>query len=244
MRLRDLNIVITGGTSGIGRKIIDQLANNNQLFIMGRNKSKLEDLKHLYPSIRTYVCDLSDLDDVKQAAQSLSKDQAKIDILINNAAVQYTPMFLDDNFCFENIQYEITVNFTTICYLIALLLPALQHEDQRAIILNVSSALGIVPKTNSAIYCATKAALNIFSQSLSYQFERTDIRVLQAILPLVDTPMTEGRGKGKISADRAASLILHGIEKEIAEHFIGKAKYLKWIHSIFPALARTILKNG
>lgn len=244
MRLRDKNIVITGGTSGIGRQIVDQLASDNHLLVMGRNQSKLEDLKHLYPGIRTYVCDLSDLADVKRAGEQVLKNHVQIDILINNAAVQYTPIFLDADFCFENIQYEVTVNFTAICALIVLFLPALQYTNCRSIILNVSSALAIAPKKNSAVYCASKGALNILSQSLRYQFEQTEIRVLQAILPLVETPMTAGRGKGKISAVRAASSILSGLKKEIPDHFIGMAKYLSLIHYLFPPLARKILKGG
>ncbi|NOY85650.1 MAG: SDR family NAD(P)-dependent oxidoreductase [Nitrospirae bacterium] len=244
MRLRDLNIVITGGTSGIGREIVDQLVGDNQLIVMGRSVLKLADLKHLYPGIRTYVCDLSDLADVKRAGEQILKNHTQIDVLMNNAAVQYTPRFLDDDFRFEKIEYEITVNFTAICVLIALLLPGLRHKGHRAIILNVSSVLGMVPKTNSAVYCASKGALNILSQSLRYQFEQTDIRVLQAVLPLVETPMTAGRGKGKISAASAASSILSGLEKEVSDHFIGMAKYLRLIHYIFPPLARKILKGG
>ena len=63
------------------------------------------------------------------------------------------------------------------------------------------------------------------------------------MLPLVDTRMTAGRGTGKITPDVAATALIHGIEKEIEENFIGKAKLLKIIYSLSPALARRILKK-
>jgi len=243
MHLLKKNIVITGGTSGIGRQLVDKLAADNQLIVMGRDALKLNELSNQYPTISTYLCDLADLDSVEQVADQMTKNNPSIDVLINNAAVQFTPKFMDNDFRFESIKYEITVNLTAICYLIYLLLPSLTNESRRAIILNVSSALGMVPKTNSAIYCATKGGLNILSQSLNYQFEGSNIRVLQAILALVDTPMTAGRGQAKMTAEHAASAIIDGIEHEIKKNFIGKAKLLNTIHYLFPPLAHKILKK-
>ncbi|MEN8232700.1 MAG: SDR family NAD(P)-dependent oxidoreductase, partial [Thermodesulfobacteriota bacterium] len=139
--------------------------------------------------------------------------------------MQHTPTFLDDEFKYENIAHEITLNFTSVCSLTYLLLPALLHQN-KAVILNVNSALALTPKTSSAIYCATKGALNIFSQSLRYQLEKTNISVQQVFLELVDTSMTRGRGKNKVSAEDAAKKIILGMERNILEHYIGKVKLL------------------
>jgi len=114
-----------------------------------------------------------------------------------------TATFIDEEFRYESISYEIALNFTSICSMTYLLLPALLHKE-KAIIMNVNSGLGLTPKTSSAIYCATKGALNIFSQSLRYQLEKTNISVQQAFLDLVDTKMTKGRGKNKTAPEVAA----------------------------------------
>ncbi len=108
----------------------------------------------------------------------------------------------------------------------------------------MNSGLGLVPKTTSAIYCATKGALNIFSQSLRHQLEGTNIRVMQAFLPLVETPMTEGRGSGKLPADRVAADIIAGIEKNQLDIDIGKVKLLRPLARFLPSLARQIMKAG
>jgi len=124
-----------------------------------------------------------------------------------------------------------------------LLLPIL-NKGHDAVILNVNSALGLVPKRSSAIYCATKSALNTFSQSLRYQLVDSKVEVLQAFLPLVDTAMTAGRGSSKMTPDNAARLMLVGIEKKVANHAIGKTKLLFFINSIAPFLAKSIMRNS
>lgn len=243
MQLEKKVIVITGGTSGIGRSIVNRLAGANRLIVLGRDKSRLRELKGIYPNIDTYQCNLAEPGEVEKTADVVVKNHSEIDVLVNNAAIQHTPRFLDDDFRFETIAQEINTNFHSICSLVYLLLPNLLDERRRAVILNINSGLGLAPKTNSAVYCATKGALNIFSWSLRYQLRSTNVRVLQAMLPLVDTKMTTGRGTGKITPEAAATALIHGIEKEIEENFIGKAKLLKIIYSLSPALARHILKK-
>ena len=126
------------------------------------------------------------------------------------------------------------------------LLPALMKNEkshERTIILNINSGLGFVPKTSSAVYCATKAALDIFSQSLSYQLEQTNVRVQQAFLELVDTPMTAGRGTNKMSPKLAAQKIIYGIENDISINNIGKVKLLRVLLRLVPSIAKRIMKK-
>ena len=110
--------------------------------------------------------------------------------------------------------------------------------------MNVNSGLALAPKTSSAVYCATKAALNSFSNSLGYQLEKTNIRVLQAFMPLVDTPMTEGRGAGKITAAEAAETLLNGLTREDPITDVGKVRLLRILLRLSPNLARKIMKRG
>ncbi len=109
------------------------------------------------------------------------------------------------------------------CSLIYLLLPNLLQPNP-SLIVNINSGLALVPKTSSAVYCATKAALNILSQSLAHQFEDTSIDVKQVFLPLVDTAMTTGRGKAKLSAEQAAADIICGLHSTGPNIDIGKMK--------------------
>lgn len=243
MKLKGKRIVISGATSGIGYEIVKQLYLDNEIIVVSRNADKINLLENELKGIITYQADLANLNEVENIADSLVKRFESIDVLINNAASQHEPAFLDDDFNYESISKEITLNFTSICCLSYLLLPALLHET-KSVILNINSGLALVPKTSSAVYCGTKGALNLFSQSLSYQLENTNISVQQAFLALVDTAMTKGRGKNKLSATEAANRIIRGVEQDVVENNIGKVKLLRALLRISPSLAKRILKDN
>ncbi|MCW8876955.1 MAG: SDR family NAD(P)-dependent oxidoreductase [Kangiellaceae bacterium] len=243
MKLRNKKVLITGATSGIGLKLVERLYQHNQIYIIARNKDKISELKKSSPLVRAFVADLSDLDSVNNVTKEILLEVDQLDLLINNAAVQYTPTFIDSDFDYHSITEEITINFSAICCLTYLLLPVLKR-DHKATILNVNSALGIAPKKTSAVYCATKAALNNFSLSLRYQLETTNIEVLQAFLPLVDTPMTKGRGSNKMSVETAAKLMIMGVENSVAENNIGKTRLLRILNRLSPSLAKSIMRKS
>jgi uncharacterized oxidoreductase len=241
--LNSKHIVLTGGTSGIGYEIIRQLNSNNRLSVIARASTRLDALKAEFPKLRVYEADLGNLEAVKRAADEIVQSGDAIDILINNAAVQHTPLFLDEDFRLETIEREIDINLTAPAILIYLTLPALL-ASKRATVLNINSGLALVPKTSSAVYCAAKGGLNILSQSLANQFEYSTVRVVQAFLPLVDTEMTKGRGTGKISAAHAATKVLQGLETGAETINIGKVKLLRLMMRLSPSLARKIMRKG
>ena len=149
MKLSDKHIVITGGASGIGLELVRQLQPENSVTVIARSSRHLEQLRNDFPELNVIEADLANLETVANAADQLAKSDKSIDILINNAAVQYTPHFLDDDFRFETIRREIDINFTSVCTLIYLLLPKLEKDDP-SIIMNVNSGLALAPKTSSA----------------------------------------------------------------------------------------------
>ena len=241
MNIIGKHIVITGGASGIGLALLQELQEKNHISVIARPSDGLTRIRQNYSQVAIYEADLADIKSVERAADDLVKSARPIDILINNAAVQYTPRLLDDDFRYETIQREIDTNFTSICALIYLLLPSLLQAD-RAMIANINSGLGLVPKTSSAIYCATKGALNILSQSLRHQLADTNIDVKQVFLPMVDTPMTQGRGVGKLPVDKVAAEIIRGMSTTKADIDVGKVKALRILQRLAPSLAIKIMK--
>lgn len=242
MNLNKKRIVITGGTSGIGYQMVKSLQANNEIIVISKNENRLVALSKEFENIITYQADLSKLEEVESVAKLITEKFQSIDVLINNAAVQYTPTFIDDAFDYANINHEVMINFTSICSLTYLLLPALTHQN-KAVILMINTGLALAPKTTSAIYCATKGALNNFTQSLRYQLENSNISVQQAFLELVETGMTAGRGSNKMSAEDASEIIIKGLKDDVLEHDIGKVKLLRLLLRLVPSVAKKIMKK-
>lgn len=247
MKLINKKIVITGATSGIGLKLLEMLYPNNTIYIIARNRNKINKLQKRFPKIVALKIDLHNIDELKVVADKLRVQTSNIDVLINNAAVQYTTHFNDDNFNIDTIIEEVSVNFIALSSLCHLLLPLLiSHHNttkKSTVILNVNSGLALVPKTSSAIYCATKSAVNSFSQSLRQQLNNSSVEVLQAFLPVVNTPMTQGRGDNKISTTDASKAIIFGIENNIINHDIGKVKWLRLLQRFLPYVASNLMSK-
>ena len=120
MKLEQKNIVITGGTSGIGHEIVKKLHSRNRLIVIARDGTKLERLAQEFDGIITCRADLSKISEVENAASQARQHLESVDLLINNAAIQNFPTFLDNDFRYPSIQQEITVNLTALCSLTAL----------------------------------------------------------------------------------------------------------------------------
>jgi uncharacterized oxidoreductase len=234
-------VVLTGGTSGIGAEMLEILcAARHQVIVLARRASQLT------PRIgmEAIDVDLSDHGAVKVIAADIAARHPDVTVLINNAALQYPVAFTDPDFDLTQMEAEVTINLIAPALFTHALLPALRRQGRGTAIVNVSSGLAFFPKQQSALYCATKAGLHSFSQSLRYQLEADHVAVIEAILPLVETPMTVGRGTGKIAARDAAIAILNGVKSGRAEIYIGKAKLLPLFSRLAPALGRKIMRGS
>lgn len=237
--------LITGGTSGIGYALIKKLAPiSRAIIVIARNAEKLNQLNKEFPHIYTYCCDIANKNDLELTLNRITERHADISIVINNAGIQNTPTFLDENFNPNSIDYEIATNLGAPIQICAHMVGFLANQSTTSAIINITSGLGFYPKKNSAVYCATKAGLRNFTQSLRYQLENTSINVIETVLPLVDTPMTQGRGKGKISTETAAIAIIDGIENEKKEIYVGKTRWIPLLSHLSPSLMASILKAG
>ena len=243
MQLTGKQILITGGNSGIGLHLVRQLhTKQNHIIVVSRTQNQWDDLKALQPEVMLLQCDLGCKEQILQMVQQLKEKKITLDVLVNCAAIQNTPKLIDKDFRFNDIAPEVITNFVAPVWLIHLLLPDLLTHSEAAIV-NISSGLAFYPKTTSAVYCATKAALHNFSQSLRYQLAETTVCVMEVILPLVDTPMTTGRGKGKVSPEYAAQKIIEGIQRNRNEIYVGKARLLPLMMSIWPGHVKRILQR-
>lgn len=237
--------LVTGGSAGIGREIALQLARKGaKVLIVGRDQSRLEEVAAIFPhAISALRADLSVATEVDRIAAELTRHHSDLDLLVNNAALQSQMDMTAGGWSVREVRAEIGVNFDAVVTLAAGLLPVLAANKPAAIV-NITSALAIAPKASAPVYCATKAAVRNFSRGLRYQCEDAalGVSVIEVVMALVDTGMTRGRGKGKISPNEAARQVVLAIERGRTEVWVGATRIIRALHRLSPHLAERVMR--
>lgn len=230
-------ILLTGATSGIGRALKDRLvAQGHALIVVSRTAATD------HAAVTAYACDLTDPTAVVALCAEIRQRHPDIGVIINNAAVQHAAALTETTP--DQVVEEAMLNLVAPALIAQAFLPTLLARDRPSAIVNMSSGLAFFPKEATSLYCATKAGLHSLSQSLRYRCDGSNVLVSEVILPLVATPMTQGRGRGKITADDAAQAIIAGLKASRAEIRIGKARLLPIIQRLAPSLGRSLMRRG
>lgn len=237
MRPTSHKVLITGGTRGIGHALMETfVGNGNDVVIIGRTPP------NALPSQVCFIaCDLSSRTAREELITTMFHEHPDLSVLINNAGVQHEGEF-GVKWHANDYAQEISVNIEAVIHLTDGLLPLLREKSEAAIV-NVSSALSIQPKQDSPVYCATKAFIRSFSQSLSYQLEQSNVQVLDLVPPLVDTQMTQENAGSKIKPDALAQRFWRGWLKNEKIIYVGQARALQIINRISPRLAAKIVRR-
>lgn len=228
--------LVTGGTDGIGLEIARQLrAKGAAVIVCGRRQDLLDVADK--EGLRGIQADLSTAEGCAGLIAALG--DTPLDILINNAGMSgnFGP---GEPLDLAYTDKAIFLNLNAPMHLIGLLLDRLKARPKAAIV-NVTSGLAIAPRGGGPVYCATKAGLRSFTMAMRYNLRETNIHVIEALPPVVETALTGARGKGKMSPQACAAQIVVAIEHDKDEANVGQTKLLRAIESISPALARSIM---
>jgi len=231
MNIKGNTILITGGATGIGFALAEAFVKaGNRMIICGRRKNKLNEAKEKLPQIYTRVCDVTKETERKALAQWCAENFKDLNVFINNAGIQKMIDFTSGAAGLFSPGDEIETNLAAPVYLSAHFIPLLLHQKEAAIV-NVSSGLGFVPLATMPVYCATKAAMHLFSVSLRYQLKGTPVKVFEVIPPAVDTELGRGEGEEEtaypgIKPSVVAEAALAAMAKNEYEIAIGEAKGL------------------
>ena len=240
MKLERKTILITGGTSGIGQELARQLlARGNTVIVTGRDQAKLDAAERALPGIHTIRSDVSEPSDIAALHADVLARFPGLDVLVNNAGIMRN---LDINKARDlvDVTRELDINLCGPIRMVQQFLPHLKTRPEAAII-NVSSGLAFVPLPLSPVYCAAKAAIHSFSQSLRFQLRGTTVTVIELAPPGVETSLyrTEFPELAdtkamdvKVLADKAIA----GIEAGSLEIRPGQSNLLKAMSRLAPAL--------
>jgi uncharacterized oxidoreductase len=238
MKLQGNVILITGGTSGIGHALALQLLERgNTVLITGRSEERLAAAKRSLPGVHGFVCDQSDPSSIARACDEMVSAFPRLNILINNAGIGLKRNLNETDGPLEDLEIEIATNLVGPLQLIKRLLPQLKRQKD-AMIVNVTSGLAFVPMPLKPIYCATKAAMHSYTQSLRVQLKPLSIRVVELAPPATDTAFNNDQQDMNISrlmsAETFARAAIRGLEKGRDEIHPGLSRVLRLMSRLNP----------
>ncbi|MGO9512074.1 MAG: SDR family oxidoreductase [Steroidobacteraceae bacterium] len=192
--VKDKTVLVTGGSSGIGRATALRLAQAGaRVIIVARDQEKLARVRAEIAAggggeVSAYSCDIGDPQACDSFIERLSAEHGRVDILINNAgrsirrAIDKTYERLHDYERLMRINYLAAVRMTLG------LLPAMVRHGAGHVI-NISSISVLTNEPHFAAYNASKAALEAFSRCAAAEYAARGIRFTVVNMPLVRTPM-------------------------------------------------------
>lgn len=172
-------ILLTGATSGIGSALAKALSSisDYNLILMGRSQEKLDALN--LPNAKSFSVDLQDQDALNETIGKILSNY-EIDILINNAGVG-VPTNLSDGSVLEKYSLMMDTNVKAVVQLTAPILAQMKTADS-GLIINVSSEAGLSSNPVAPLYCASKFALEAYSDGLRQQLKGENSKIRVSVL--------------------------------------------------------------
>lgn len=254
---KDKVVVITGGTEGIGKALVDLLLQKGaKVATCARHHDKLYRLQSEYPSypLHTVVADVANENDCRKFIESAIKVFGGIDILVNNAGVSMRALLKDMNT--EVIRRLMDVNFFGAVYCTKYALNSI--IERKGSIVGVSSIAGYRGLPGRSGYSASKFALQGWLEAIRTELLDDNVHVMwvcpgfttsnirNAALnkegePQGESPLEEGK---LMSAEEVAKHIANAIKKRkrtLVLTFTGKQTVI--MNKLFPGWADKLVKN-
>jgi NAD(P)-dependent dehydrogenase (short-subunit alcohol dehydrogenase family) len=259
--LRGKNVLITGGSRGLGLALARQFLRRGAFVVLlARDRDGLQNAKRRFASENVLIapCDVTDKKQVLRTIEDLGDQLGRIDVLVNNAGVMAvgpaSAMTLDD------FRESMDVHFWGPLYTSFAVLPLMRKRGEGRIV-NISSIGGKISLPHLLPYSAGKFALGGFSEGLAAEARKDNIFVTTVYPGLMRSgsprnALFKGKHRAEfawfsisaslplisIGADRAARQIVKACERGDARLVISPpAKLAVQLHEMFPEKSATVL---
>jgi len=250
MELKNSNILITGGSSGIGLEFVKQLSQlGASIIVTGRSQEKLNQLKAQFPKAAIIKNDVGNPVDIEALSKQVIQQFPQLNIIINNAGIMRDVDLLNPKYDYESIADEIEINLSGTIRMVHQFLPHLKTKRSAAII-NVSSGLAFVPFPISPVYSASKAGVHAYTKVLRLQLKNTNVKVFEVAPPGTDTPLQNefdsiaDGSQQYMKADKMVGIAIQGILNDRFEIRPGMANTLKIMSRIAPNFILNQINNS
>ena len=203
MKMTGNTILITGGTSGIGRALAEAFHDRgNRVIVTGRRQALLDQIIAERPGLIGLPLDLDDPASLPHLSAEVRVRFPELNVLIANAGISRPENMTIEGWSTADAQAIVETNILGVLRVTAAFLPLLKRRPN-ATIMATSSNLAFVPRADFPAYCASKAFLHSWLQSLRHQLRKIPVEVLELAPPYVQTGLT---GAQQASDARAMAL--------------------------------------
>lgn len=228
MKMTGNSILITGGGSGIGRGLAEMFhKKGNKVIIAGRNKARLDKVAKANKGMETIELDVTNSESIDALVTQVKEKYSDLNVLILNAGMMTAEKIGDNDIPIA--KSIIATNLIGQIELNSKLLSVLEGNSN-AVIVTVSSGLAFIPGASFPTYCATKAAIHSYTQSLRVQLKNRGVQVIELIPPYVQTELISPEQASDPNAMPLADFINQATElfennPEIDEVQVERVKY-------------------
>ena len=210
MQMSRNTVLVTGGGSGIGRRLAEEFsALGNRVVIADRGDTDVSELLAAHPDMRSVELDQADPASVAEFSERVKREHPDLNVLINDAGIQ-RPEDLTKGETAEAVA-QISTNLLGPIRVTASLIRGLLQKPHAAII-NVSSGLGFLPSAAVPTYCATKAAIHAYTLGLRFQLRETTVQVIEIIPPMVQTNLQRPEDRNQPAAMPVEAFVSEGMD--------------------------------
>jgi short-subunit dehydrogenase len=226
-------ILITGAAQGLGREIALWYAKKGEKVIVLDKTSKEQIELSFLENIYSYnSADITDTEKTDALIEKIISEAGRIDVLINNAAIKIFGELEALNV--NNIEQAIKTNITALILMTKRVLPVFVRQGYGDVI-NISSNAAFNGYKKGSVYCATKSAVNLFTQAIAKEFTGENIKINCICPQNIATP--ENLGKSYLDKNKLipTEKVIKAIEKVLRSKCSGR---------LIPVISRrTLLKN-
>lgn len=260
MKVQNRTFVVTGAGGGIGSALVlGLLKRGAKVAAVDLRPESLETIKakasEYESSLSLHPLDITDKEAVASLPDAVIGAHGGVDGLINCAGV-IQPFVKINDLSYEEIDKVMNINFYGTLYMTKAFLPHLLERDE-AHIANVSSMGGFLPVPGQSIYGASKAAVKLMTEGLYAELSGTNVHVSVVFPGATNTNITQNShvsmpgasaadtakmSRSMLSAEKAAEIIISGIEKNKVQIFTGKdSNMMNRLYRLNPVFATNFI---
>ena len=206
-------VMVTGGASGLGKVLTENMVENNaKVVVLDINQKALDALKRELPEVTVYHCDITDEKQLSKTILDVMEKFSTINILINNAGIIYNePIFnllaKEKRHSIEGWQKVIDVNLTAVFLMSSYVIEQMIMKRTKGLIINISSICAKGNEGQSA-YSAAKAGVESLTKVWAKELGRYGIRSVAVAPGFMNTDSTHSVLNEKIIEDLQEEILL------------------------------------